>query len=98
MLGDFNATLDHAEFRQMLEGSAGAGTGGTGSGPLVDAGAAALARLVPTWPMAGPPLPGVVIDHIVTGPQVGSRGYSVLPVAGSDHAAVLATLSVPAED
>ena len=99
MLGDFNATLDHAEFRQMLEGSAGAGTGGTGSGgPLVDAGAAALARLVPTWPMAGPPLPGVVIDHIVTGPQVRSRRYSVLPVAGSDHAAVLATLSVPAED
>jgi endonuclease/exonuclease/phosphatase family metal-dependent hydrolase len=99
MLGDFNATLDHAEFRQMLEGSAGAGTGGTGSGgPLVDAGAAALARLIPTWPMAGPPLPGVVIDHIVTGPQVPSRGYAVLPVAGTDHAAVLATLSVPAED
>jgi endonuclease/exonuclease/phosphatase family metal-dependent hydrolase len=99
LLGDFNATLDHAEFRQLLEGSAGAGTGGTGrGGPLVDAGAAALARLVPTWPMDGPPLPGVVIDHIVTGPRVGSRGYSVLPVAGTDHAAVLATLSVPAED
>ena len=96
LLGDFNATLDHAEFRQMLEGSAGAGTDGTG--PLVDAGAAALARLVPTWPMDGPPLPGVVIDHIVTGPQVRSRDYSVLPVAGTDHAAVLATLSVPAED
>ena len=47
--------------------------------------------------MDGPPLPGVVIDHIVTSPQVRSRGYSVLPVAGSDHAAVLATLSVPAE-
>ena len=97
LLGDFNATLDHAEFRQMLEGAAGAGLGGTApDGPLVDAGAAALARLVPTWPMDGPPLPGVVIDHIVTSPQVRSRGYSVLPVAGSDHAAVLATLSVPA--
>ena len=46
---------------------------------------------------AGSP-PGVVIDHIVTGPQVRSGGYSVLPVAGTDHAAVLATLSVPAED
>ena len=99
MLGDFNATLDHAEFRQMLEGSAGAGTGEPASrGPLVDAGAAALARLVPTWPMAGPPLPGVVIDHIVTGPRVRSSGYSVLPVAGTDHAAVLASLSVPAAD
>jgi endonuclease/exonuclease/phosphatase family metal-dependent hydrolase len=94
LLGDFNATLDHSEFRQILQGPDGTGPGG----PLVDAGAAALARLVPTWPMDGPPLPGVVIDHIVTGPQVRSRGYSVFPVAGSDHAAVLATLSVPAED
>ena len=67
----------------MLEGAAGAGPGGTGTdGPLVDAGAVALARLVPTWPMDGLPLPGVVIDHIVTSPQVRSRGYSVLPVAG----------------
>lgn len=97
LLGDFNATLDHAEFRQILAGAAGAGSAGDGQdGTLVDAGAAALARLVPTWPMAGPPLPGVVIDHIVTGPQVRSRGYTVLPVAGSDHAAVLATLYVPA--
>jgi endonuclease/exonuclease/phosphatase family metal-dependent hydrolase len=94
LLGDFNATLDHAEFRQMLQGQDRTLPGG----PLVDAGAAALARLVPTWPMAGPPLPGVVIDHIVTGPQVHSSGYAVLPVAGTDHAAVLATLSVPAQD
>ena len=94
LLGDFNATLDHAEFRQMLQGQDGTRPGG----PLVDAGAAALARLVPTWPMAGPPLPGVVIDHIVTGPQVHSSGYAVLPVAASDHAALLATLSVPAAD
>jgi endonuclease/exonuclease/phosphatase family metal-dependent hydrolase len=94
LLGDFNATLDHAEFRQMLQGQDRNRPGG----PLVDAGAAALARLVPTWPMAGPPLPGVVIDHIVTGPQVHSSGYAVLPVAGSDHAALLATLSVPAAD
>ncbi|GIU57869.1 endonuclease [Arthrobacter sp. NicSoilC12] len=94
LLGDFNATLDHAEFRQILQGPDGTGPGGA----RVDAGAAALARLVPTWPMAGPPLPGVVIDHIVTSPQVGSSGYAVLPVAGTDHAAVLATLSVPAAD
>ena len=95
LLGDFNATLDHTEFRQML---AGGPEGFVPGGPLVDAGAAALARLVPTWPQAGPPLPGVVIDHIVTSPQVPTHGYSVVPVAGSDHAAVLVTLSVPAED
>lgn len=98
LLGDFNATVDHAEFRQMLAGSAGAGTDGTApGGALVDAGSAALARLVPTWPMAGLALPGVVIDHVVTSPRIRSRGYTVLPVAGSDHAAVLATLTVPAD-
>ncbi len=61
------------------------GRGGRGPGPSG-----------PTWPKDGQPLPGVVIDHIVTSPQVRSRGYSVQAVAGTDHAAVLATLSVPA--
>jgi hypothetical protein len=37
-----------------------------------------------------------VIDHIVTSPHVCSSGYSVQAVAGTDHAAVLATLSIPA--
>lgn len=97
LLGDFNATYDHAEFRQMLKGGPGGHGAADDGGTLVDAGVAALARLVPTWPKAGPPLPGVVIDHIVTSPHVRSHGYSVLPVAGTDHAAVLVTLSVPAD-
>lgn len=86
LIGDFNATYDHAEFRQLL----GAGPG------LVDVGAASGSRLVPTWPLEGPRLPGITIDHLVTSPQVGSSGYQVHPVPGTDHAAVLATLSVPA--
>ena len=93
LMGDFNATFDHSEFRQFL---AGGPAGAAAAGSLVDVGVAAHARFVPTWPKDGQPLPGVVIDHIVTSPQLRSSGYSVQAVPGTDHAAVLATLSVPA--
>jgi endonuclease/exonuclease/phosphatase family metal-dependent hydrolase len=86
LIGDFNATYDHSEFRRLLD----AGPG------LVDVGTAAGSRLVPTWPMEGPRLPGITIDHMVTSPQVGSSGYHVRTVPGTDHAAILATLAVPA--
>ncbi|MDQ0849869.1 endonuclease/exonuclease/phosphatase family metal-dependent hydrolase [Arthrobacter sp. B3I9] len=93
LLGDFNATFDHSEFREFLDGGP---AGPDTAGGLVDVGVAARARFVPTWPKDGQPLPGVVIDHIVTSPHVRSSGYSVQAVPGTDHAAVLATLSVPA--
>ena len=50
LIGDFNATYDHAEFRALLDGGPGR--------KLVDVGTAAGLRLVPTWPMEGVPLPG----------------------------------------
>jgi endonuclease/exonuclease/phosphatase (EEP) superfamily protein YafD len=89
LIGDFNATYDHEEFRALL----GAAPDGA---ELVDVGMASGSRLVPTWPMEGPRLPGIAIDHLVTTPQVGSTGYQVQRVPGTDHAAVLATLAVPA--
>ncbi len=89
LIGDFNATYDHPEFRELLAG----GPGGQG---LVDVGAASGSRLVPTWPMDGPLLPGITIDHLVTTRQVASTGYQVQHVPGTDHAAVLATLAIPA--
>ncbi|MFC8038429.1 endonuclease/exonuclease/phosphatase family protein [Paenarthrobacter sp. NPDC057355] len=89
LMGDFNASYDHAEFRKMLD----SGPEGT---KLVDVGTAAAARFSPTWPMEGPPLPGTVLDHLVTSPRISSSGYQVQKVPGSDHAAVLATLGVPA--
>jgi endonuclease/exonuclease/phosphatase (EEP) superfamily protein YafD len=47
LIGDFNATYDHAEFRALLsEGRNGPG--------LVDVGTASGSRLTPTWPMEGP--------------------------------------------
>jgi endonuclease/exonuclease/phosphatase (EEP) superfamily protein YafD len=89
LIGDFNATYDHSEFRQLLAGR----PGGPG---LVDVGTASGSRLTPTWPMAGPPLPGITIDHLVTTPRIASTGYQVRRVPGTDHAAVLATLAIPA--
>jgi endonuclease/exonuclease/phosphatase family metal-dependent hydrolase len=112
LIGDFNATYDHSEFRALLDGgdrgSAGSGrsagsagssdSAGSGSRKMVDVGAAAGLRLLPTWPMEGVPLPGITIDHLVTSPKIASTGYAVHRVTGTDHAAVLATLSIPAAD
>jgi endonuclease/exonuclease/phosphatase family metal-dependent hydrolase len=88
LIGDFNATYDHSEFRRLLDR-------GPADAKMVDVGTAAGSRLVPTWPMEGPLLPGIVIDHVVTSPQVHSSDYSVHRVAGTDHAAIIATLGVP---
>lgn len=90
LLGDFNASYDHFEFRRLL---ASRGNGHE----LVDVATALGARLVPTWPAQDVALPGTTIDHLVTSTSVGSGAYSVHRVAGSDHAAVIATLSVPAQ-
>ena len=87
LAGDFNATYDHREFRSLL---AGAGGGRT----LVDVAASAGSRLVPTWPMRGYRLPGIALDHLVTTRDITGSGYSVHPLAGTDHAAVVATLHI----
>jgi endonuclease/exonuclease/phosphatase family metal-dependent hydrolase len=89
LIGDFNATYDHAEFRQLLAGD--------GGRPLADVGVAAGSRLIPTWPMDSLPLPGIMIDHIVTSTEILGSAYAVHQVPGTDHAAVVATLSIPAD-
>ena len=89
LLGDFNATYDHSEFRRLLDG-------GPGGRKLVDVGTASGARFTPTWPMEGHALPGITIDHLVTTASIPASGYTVHRIAGTDHAAVLATLNIPA--
>ena len=86
LAGDFNASYDHAEFRDLLQG---------GGRKLVDVGLDQGSRLVPTWPM-DVFLPGITIDHLVTSPSVLSADYAVHRVAGTDHAAIMATLTIPA--
>jgi endonuclease/exonuclease/phosphatase family metal-dependent hydrolase len=88
LIGDFNATYDHAEFRALLDV-------GPDGRKMVDVGTAAGLRLEPTWPMEGHRLPGIAIDHLVTSPGIAASGYAVHRVPGTDHAAVLATLSLP---
>ncbi|MGR0160080.1 endonuclease/exonuclease/phosphatase family protein [Paenarthrobacter nitroguajacolicus] len=92
LMGDYNSTYDHSEFRALLD----AGREEHAGKKLVDVGmASAGGRFSPTWPMEGPPLPGIVLDHLVTSPGIGSSDYSVHQVPGSDHAAMMATLVIP---
>ncbi|TVU61645.1 endonuclease/exonuclease/phosphatase family protein [Paenarthrobacter nitroguajacolicus] len=94
LMGDYNSTYDHSEFRELLDsGLSGTSTGGR---KLVDVGTVSGGRFSPTWPMEGLPLPGIVIDHMVTTPRISSGDYSVHQVPGSDHAAIVASLVIPA--
>ncbi|VXB19510.1 Endonuclease [Arthrobacter sp. 9V] len=99
LMGDYNATYDHSEFRALLDTGLSrqdARAGVQDGRKLVDVGTASGARFSPTWPMEGLPLPGIVLDHMVTSPGIGSSDYSVHQIPGSDHAAIMATLIVPA--
>ncbi|MEW9548268.1 endonuclease/exonuclease/phosphatase family protein [Nonomuraea sp. NPDC050783] len=81
LAGDFNATLDHAVLRGLLD------TGYT------DAAAATGQGLVPTWPMRRfPPL--VAIDHVLTDGRAGAVAVRIHDVPGSDHRALFADLRV----
>ncbi|SCL58794.1 Metal-dependent hydrolase, endonuclease/exonuclease/phosphatase family [Micromonospora chersina] len=85
LAGDFNATLDHAPLRDLID---------TG---YVDAAAAAGAGLSGTWgPYDGDPIPPVTIDHVLVDRRIAVRGVDVYAVPGSDHRAVLAELRLPA--
>ncbi|HET7414147.1 MAG TPA: endonuclease/exonuclease/phosphatase family protein [Arthrobacter sp.] len=81
--GDFNATIDHAEFRKLL--------GDNGAG-LFDAAAAEGSRLNPTWPMRDF-LPALLtLDHIVASAEFDLAAYETKPIPGTDHKAVIGHL------
>ena len=61
LLGDFNATLDHAPLRRLL---------GTGYRDAADVRGAGF---TPTWPYDGKPVPGVTLDHVLADRRVGVR-------------------------
>jgi endonuclease/exonuclease/phosphatase (EEP) superfamily protein YafD len=83
LAGDFNATLDHAELRRLLD---------TG---YEDAAAEVGAGLKGTWPHGRRFPPPVAIDHVLADARCGVRAFSVHAVAGADHRAVLAELVLP---
>jgi endonuclease/exonuclease/phosphatase (EEP) superfamily protein YafD len=84
LAGDFNATLDHPELRDLL------GRGYTDAADAVGAG------LKWTWPALrrGRALP-LTIDHVLVDKRVKVEKVTVVRVPGSDHRAVIAVLRLP---
>lgn len=82
-MGDFNATMDHAPFRDFL------------GDRFEDAAYQAGTGFAFTWPTNRPAIPALsAIDHVVVDRGIVAGQVEVRTVAGSDHAAVLATLEV----
>jgi endonuclease/exonuclease/phosphatase family metal-dependent hydrolase len=81
LAGDFNATLDHASLRELIDRG------------YRDAAEAAGAGLEPTW--QGHRAPPVTIDHVLLPERAGVLGVSVHDLPRSDHNAVLAVLALP---
>lgn len=85
VLGDFNATLDHARFRALLDG-----------GRLEDAAEQVGAGWQLTWPTHGKGVifgigtPLVAIDHVLLGRDVQATELAAHDVAGTDHRALVA--------
>ena len=85
LAGDFNATADHAHFRDLLRLG------------HVDAASQVGKGLVPTWapwgPWGGPGL--LTIDHVLVDPRCAVLAASVHRLPGSDHRAVYAEFRLP---
>ena len=84
LVGDFNASLDHAEMRRLLGRGWSDAADRTGDG------------LVGTWPAQVSPFPTVALDHVLVSPDLGVRRTEVHDLRNSDHRAVLAVVELPA--
>jgi endonuclease/exonuclease/phosphatase (EEP) superfamily protein YafD len=84
LAGDFNATFDQAEFRDVVDGG------------YHDAGEATGKGLEPTWP-SGEVFPWglMTIDHVLADRRLGVADYGVDGLPGSDHRAIHAELVLP---
>jgi endonuclease/exonuclease/phosphatase (EEP) superfamily protein YafD len=83
LAGDFNATVDHAQFRRLLRLGHVDAAGQTGNG------------LAPTWGPAGKPAL-LTIDHVLVDSRCAVLATSVHFLPGSDHRAVYAKFRLPA--
>ncbi|MFC5221907.1 endonuclease/exonuclease/phosphatase family protein [Bifidobacterium leontopitheci] len=82
-MGDFNATTDHTPFRDFL------------GERFTDAARQSGHGFTFTWPTDKPPLPRFAgIDHVVLDQGIVAGQMQVVPIDGSDHAALLATIVV----
>lgn len=83
LAGDFNATLDQSQLRDLLDRG------------YRDAGDVAGKGLEPTFPSGGHMIPPVTIDHVLADHRLGIVSYSVADIPSSDHRAVEAELALP---
>ncbi|MER5178724.1 endonuclease/exonuclease/phosphatase family protein [Streptomyces sp. NPDC002896] len=86
LAGDFNASQDHAAFRRILD---------TG---LRDSARLAGASRTPTWPARTSPRLGAQIDHVLVSEEFSVHSVRFLDLAETDHRAVLAELTLHAQD
>jgi endonuclease/exonuclease/phosphatase (EEP) superfamily protein YafD len=85
LAGDFNATLDHAQFRRLLRRG------------YVDVASQAGNGLVLTWgPRPSRRLALLAIDHVLIDRRCAALATSVHRLTGSDHRALYAELRLPA--
>lgn len=84
LAGDFNATLDHAEFREVLDRG------------YADAAETLGQGLTFTWPTNRRIPPLVAIDHVIADARIGVRAFSAHDLDGTDHRAAFAELQLPA--
>ena len=80
--GDFNATTDHAGFREALGSSCRSVAPSVGEG------------LQGTWPSGRPAVLRAQIDHVVVSDGVTPVSFTSYAIAGSDHRAAIAVVAV----
>jgi endonuclease/exonuclease/phosphatase family metal-dependent hydrolase len=82
LAGDFNASLDHRAFRELVD---------QGYSDAAEETGQALTPTWSSWPI-GPP---VTIDHVLAENRCAIGGYAVFDVPDTDHDAVLAEVILP---
>jgi endonuclease/exonuclease/phosphatase (EEP) superfamily protein YafD len=80
--GDFNATVDHADFRHALGGYCRSVAATVGKG------------LNGTWPADQPAILRTQIDHVVVSRQFEPGSFTTYAIPGTDHRAVVATVAI----
>ncbi|MEV5978686.1 endonuclease/exonuclease/phosphatase family protein [Streptomyces sp. NPDC052114] len=80
--GDFNATQDHAAFREILDEG------------VRDAARLAGSSRSPSWPAAAPSPLGAQIDHVLATPDFSARDARFLEIGDTDHRALVVTLTL----
>ncbi|HSS05264.1 MAG TPA: endonuclease/exonuclease/phosphatase family protein [Solirubrobacterales bacterium] len=85
LAGDFNATLDDAKLREVVDRG------------YRDAGDVTGNGLEPTFPTMGHRLlpPVITIDHVLADRRIGIADYGVVDLPGSDHRAIHTELVLP---